>query len=414
MRRLRVSKHQETRLVRRIKLRKDKPDYEYIPLEEDETLVRLRPEVMNQDGTFNDEPWAYTRKFEHLVRDDRLTHMLKADWQNSAGEAKTFRVFFVDESPNEEALEEFKKLTSQIASMQDGKFADRFGAMFIHPSSNAGIQPEDPKRIGLSIDHQDESNLLGYCMPFMRIIELHMPEPSTATAEQLNSFYGGLFTFAHESAGHGMDINDATTNRLVQIGQDTYRSVNLFADNGQLLAGDTDMLDVTAPTYFDIGHTALDRNGNPVERRLISELHDYALTHAIDATIIGERPTLYANTSNAEHLAEVAASVTTGIEIPFSHLGHNNVLYGDRTTDGQTPEFAAEYSPDVGSQEIYTEHVGGLSGSKPIEFADPARVAFSYTRPRFDPETRQRIVDAKSRRFPTPHELLRVIGRTRS
>ena len=399
---------------RRLRLWEERPTYEYHQLEPDETLLRLRPEVINADGTFNDEPWAYTRKFEHLVRDDRISHILKADWQNSKGEAKTMRVFFVDNAPNDATVEAFQTILARVANMEDGAVADRLSAIFVHPSSQAGVSPHNIKRVGPGLDFQEDANTLGYCMPFMRMVEMHMPDPSSASQAELDSFYGGIWTLAHEVAGHGTDIDDSVLNRLIPIGVDTYQSVNLFADNGNRLADDTEPLDTSGPTYFDMEHIALDRQGRPVQRRTLSELREYPLTHATEATIVGNRPTHYAGTSDGEHHAEVAANVTTGIEVPFGHIGHDNHLPGDVTTNGETPDFAQSYRADVGSQEIYTDHVGALSGSYPIEFANPAGVAFSLTRPRFDPETRQRIVDAKSRRFPLPTELVRVVGRVRN
>ena len=96
----------------------------------DMVWVRLRPEALQDDGTLVDMPWAYTRKYEHLMRDGRIADILRGRFKNTAGEDKELRIMFVDKSPATKTVEAFEGLIRQFSAMRGGELADKITGIF--------------------------------------------------------------------------------------------------------------------------------------------------------------------------------------------------------------------------------------------------------------------------------------------
>jgi len=352
--------------------------------------VRLRPEALNEDRSLVDNAWAFTRKYEHLFRDGRIADLLRADFKDSEGEDRSLRVMFVDKSPAQETIAAFEELLKRFASMEGGKLGERVKAIFVYPSENAGTDHNNPKRIAIGIDKQSSQDILGiYTYPF-GLVELHMP--STWDKDQLehmfSQFNGPMWVAAHEVAGHGTDIKDQTiTLRPVKVRGITSPHVidaDLAAEKMRTLDKVLKALPFK-PTKaepsleFDIVYTAVDKDNKPVTLKARVKDNDPRLPHALSATIVGRKPSVYAGTSNAEHYAETAAAVTTGIEVPYGEADVS--VSGLNTDEGEVANFAIGFRPDARGQEIFTESVGSVKGVFPVEFAKPAEVVISHINP---------------------------------
>ncbi|MBC7546834.1 hypothetical protein H7171_03770, partial [Candidatus Saccharibacteria bacterium] len=384
--------------------------------EVEQAWLRIRPDAVKEDNTLVQNPWAYTRKYEHLLRDDRIADLLRADFTNSKGEAKSLRVMFVDISPAQETIDAFSALLTKFASMEDGKIADRISGIFVYPEENSGTEHADPKRIALGIDKQSSSDILGTLTYALDLVELHMP--TTWNAEELDetfkSFYGPIWTTAHEVAGHGTDESDSTL-RLRRVHTSGIPQAHII--QGEPRARKMKRIDRVlrnlskrnSPLEFDVSYQAVDKNGNTVtiERRV--EETDAVMTHATQSTIVDHKPTGYAGTNDSEHYAETAASVTTGIEIPYKEAEVNVRPIVD--DNGNPTSFAEGYRPDVRGQTVFTSSVGADVGSFPVAFSRPLEVTVSHINPANDPVIREHMIRSRNARILRPEQMIAILAR---
>ena len=252
-------------------------------------------------------PWQWTRKFQHLLRDDRIEQILRGDYEDSEGKKQTLRVMFVDHEPTPETVKEFEKMLTNASLVQGGKLAGRISAIFVYPSDSAGRDGEpgnsfspaephkNPKQIALGIDTQRLANTLGTTTPMLELIEMHMP--TNPTQEELTGFNSAMHTLAHELVGHASDIKDGRIILDWVIGQGVTPSLgrlaarSAWADRGQGVLS---------------GYPDLDDN----ERLIV--FHDGRLASHL--------PTRYSGAGTPEAYAESAAAVSTGMEIPLSEV----------------------------------------------------------------------------------------------
>lgn len=395
---------------------------EIIKEDEAHAWVRLRPEAVKEDKTLIDAPWTHTRKFEDLLRTNRINDVLRADFTNSKGEEKALRIMFVDHNPSQETLEVFEQLLKRFAAMRDGSIADKVSGVFVYPSKNAGLGHGNPKRIGLGIDKQSQKGILGTLTPVMELCELHMPE--TWNPEELNdifsNFEGPHWTLAHEVAGHGTDLNDKSlTLRPAKV----RKIANAHVLQGDPWAGRMRPLQPVLewlqrfgfgkkPTNFDITYAAADRDGRITTISARVDQNDPRLAHATTATIVGKQPTRYAGTDEYEHYAETAAAVTADEVAPFGEA-YLNVpkLVAD---DGRPANFTPGYRPDVRGQALFTNAVGGIKGTYPIEFKNAPEVRISHIHPANDALIRREMIRSRSSRILPPEEMVAILAGIRS
>lgn len=394
---------------------------ELIKEDEDQAWVRLRPEAINEDGTFVENAWAYTRKYEHLLRDNRIVDMIKADFKNAKGEATSLRVMFVDQAPAKETVELFESLLAKFAAMEDGKLGDRVSGIFVYPSENAGTIHGDPKKIAMGIDKQSEAGLLGtYTYP-LDLVELHMQTDTWDSAELeeiLNAYLGTAWIASHEIAGHGTDEND----KILKARRIRTRNIaNAHVIDQDPRARKMKRLDTTlrnlrrrherivTPTAFDIIYPVVDNGGRIVTMNARVTEGDPRLAHATQATIVGFKPTHYAGTNESEHYAETAASVTTGISVPFeeANVSVPNLL----ADDGNNAEFTRGYRPDTRGQALFTNSVGGQTESFPLTFSKMPEVRISHIHPQNDPLTRREKIRTSRLSTLQPHQMSAILAR---
>ena len=386
----------------------------------EQAWLKIRPEAIKKDGTFVEAPWAYTRKYEHLMRDDRIQDMLKADYIDAKGEERSLRVMFVDHKPAEATVETFEVLMNKFAQMEDGKVGSRISGIFVLPAESTGAGHRDPKRIGLGIDKQSDKGVLGTITYALDLVELQMPTTieKEELLEELEAFYGVVQTAAHEVGGHGTDESDAT---LAVKRVHAWGIPNAHIITGEPRAHKMKPLDKvlsklpmfasekTEPATFDITYPVVDQEGNTVAMTARVQEGDPRLAHATTATIVGSRPTRYAGTNTAEHYAETAASVITGIETPFDEA--SVVVPSLTTKNGKLAKFATGFRPDTRGQQLVTDSIGAKNGMYPAVFEDPRKV--TITRPALQDDTllRKEMVRTRKVEFAREDKLVAILAR---
>lgn len=392
----------------------------FVRHEKEQVWVRLRPEAVNDDGTLVEHPWAYTRKYEHLLRDDRIADVLRADFRDSKGKDKSLRVMFVDEAPAPETIEAFSELLKKFAAMEEGKLGERVSGIFVYPSENAGVDHGEPKRIAMGVDKQSHEDIMGTFTYVLDVVELHMPTTwdREELLELLESFNGPAFTAAHEVAGHGTDESDETL-RLRRVLTRGIPQAHVV--EGEPRAHKMRRLDKVlhnlqnrrrrahSPVEFDIVYQVPDLNGQLVTEHARVGEDDPRLAHASQATIVGYKPTRYAAQSDSEHYAETAAAVTTGIVSPYEEA--DVTVPQLRTDSGERAHFATGYRPDSRGQRVFTESVGAAGGAFPVAFRSAPEVHITHVAPEFDPLMRQELFRARSQRTLHPAQMVAILAR---
>jgi hypothetical protein len=396
----------------------------------DMAWVRLRPEALKEDGSLVDMPWAYSRKYEHLMRDGRIADILRARFKNAADEEKEIRIMFVDKSPADETVEAFEGLLKQFAAMRGGELADKITGIFVFPESNAGTHPRNPKRIGVGVDKQDESTMLGFCAPALELVEMHMKE--TLNPDELSEYFadymGALWTLSHEVAGHGTDIRAGKV-RLHSVRSEYYDNAYISSDPWvdrmtPNYKANMRLLDRTPASWFrrmfrgrknddkllfDAEYPVVDRKGQIVTVRDRVTANDPRLIHATRAYVVDRDPTQYGGTNSAELHAEVAASAVTGIDIPYPEAGAQ-VTTLPTTDGGGAALFAQGYHASHRDLTTYRNIVGADAGSMPVTFPDQPEVDITYTKPENDRAMQAHYRRTRSQRTLRPEEMIAILS----
>ncbi len=412
---------------------KSKPNYEWqfkhqVPVnrpviikeEQDQVWLRLRPEGMRPDGTLVDDSWAYTRKFEHLMRDGRIHDELMASVVDPNGTEKSLRMFFVDHEADDVTVKEFSDLLTKLVQLKNGRALDKVAAVFVYPTHNAGISHSDPYRIAIGIDKQDVKSVVGQYIYPLKLVEMHMPTRlDPEELEQLfMSFDSPAWTAAHEIGGHSLDTtDDAMVAKPVKIKGIPNAHVMQGEPRAKTFSSLHDLLkpltfkkeDKKEPIEFDIEFPVLDRNGNIVTVKKRVEDSDKALNHAIKSEIVGHKVTIYGSSSIEEHYAETAASEITGIEVPYDQA-HVEV---DQLTadDGSVASFATGYRSDKNAQMAFADSVGVKPGPFPVEVSHDSVVTIKKLKPEEDPIYFEHLVRVTNLRSPTAEQLIAILAR---
>lgn len=418
----RRKKFVETKDNKRWRFNRSKTLYKPETIREDEehAWVRVRPEALQEDGTLVKNPWAYTRIYEDLLRGGAITDVLRADFKNSEGVAKSLRIMFVEQSPATEVIEAFAEQLKLYAAMKDGALADNITGMFIYPSENAGTAHRDPRRVCLGIDKQRPANVLGTCTPVMELVDIHAPTSwdSEAIQEMFADTQGALQTMAHEVGGHGIDLKEGKQ-KLRRV--KARKIPNAYTVEGDRWAERAEPIQANfkrlsrirnkqaEPVEFDISYSVVDANGAAIMVNSRVKESDPRLAHATTATIVTHQPTEYAGTDVLEHFAEIAGSTVTGNVVLFEKAGVDvTPLIGK---DGLPAAFTQGYRPAQDGQDLYTEAVGAERGSYPISFKNPPEVTITHTHPANDTLLREQMTRARTNRTLPPNKMLSILTR---
>lgn len=376
---------------------------------EDRVWVKLYPEALQKSDTLDKDAAFLTRKYQRLMKDDRINSVLKYDYIDESGEPQSFRVAFVDHEPTPQAIEAITRTLDQASRMHGGKIPERLGLITIFPDDSAGPQI-DPQKIGLGIDEQYPSGVLGVATPAIGSIELHMDLDSMS--DTIRSFSGMEWTLAHEIS-HFADVKNQPMQLHPVVGvENGYYTSNPWSHNGLGMyinlaseSGGTPQWNISVPFY--------DENGSlQLETIIVDELpENYATWGEIRKMGF---PTRYSTTHEAELYAETGAATITGIPIPFDEQPPVNGV--PDSIAGEQPG----YRPDPRARKAFAKSVGANPMFNPVSSKltfssghDP-KPSVSVGKPEdVDPELATKIKKAKMRKLPQDHELINVLAGVR-
>lgn len=383
----------------------------------DQAWLGIRPEAVKENGTLVTDSWAYTRKYEHLAREDRIKRVLRADFRDGENRDASLRIIFVDKDPEQETIEAFTDLLKNMAAMQKGAIAQNVTGMFVFPSEQAGRGDRNPKNIGPGIDEQYSRSTLGVMYYPLKLVEMHMPASlrGDKLREHLKDYMGVIYTAAHEAAGHGTDVSDKEM-RLKRIYSPNVRNAHIFrgdprAARFEKLSGVLKPLqaDPEEPKLFEVAYPVPDKNGHIFMMTDVVPEGDSRLAHAHTAYIVGRRNTNYASTNTAEHYAETAGSYASGIPVPFSEAG----VSVSQIKDGQViGDFANGYFPDRRAVDAYAKSIGATVGNNTLVFTNSPDVEILSLLPKDDTLINRQMTRARQIRFAKPNELIAILTQT--
>ncbi len=318
----------------------------------DPEFVKLYPHAKLEDGTLIKDAWSCARKYQNLLREtERIGAVQRLEYLDSKEKKQQLRVIYADHTPTEETAEMVKGMLEKFSQMQGGRLGDESGMIVVYPSDNAG-RHGDRKKVGLGLDVQREKGILGLAYMGLGLFEMHMPaKPST---DDLKRYMGSEWVLAHEVAGHGTDLNDKK-NAVIEIGRHkgtpVYRLVNRFNDTATSDYNRSSRLGRgVMPLTWRVRQRVENLAGNLVESNDDVLTSDSALRKGLFIRKDGYS-TRYGATDPAEHYAEAAAQVATGIGIPFSEEPQAISVVPE-------PDFKDTYAASVEMYELLTSRWG--------------------------------------------------------
>lgn len=376
---------------------------------EDRVWLKLYPEALKEGDTLEKDAVLLSRKYQRLMKDDRIESILKFDYTDESGQAQTLRVAFVDHEPTEQAVEAITRTLNQACRIHGGKLAERLGLITIFPTDNAGPQM-DPQKIGLGIDEQFPAGVLGVATPAAGSIEIHMLVDA-ATGE-IRDFSGLEWTLAHEIS-HFADVENKPMqlHKVVDV-PNGYYTANPWLQNG-LEMYMTLASEGSGPPKWNISVPFYDEDGTlQLETIIVDHLpENYATWGEIRKMGF---PTRYSTTHHAELYADGGAAALTGLPIPFSE---------HPPTRGVPDSIAAEqvgYRSDPRVREMYARSVGANPAFNPVSSKltwssghDPKATVVVGKPEDVDPEFSSVMKKAKRTELPQDHEFINVLAGVR-
>lgn len=360
-------------------------------VEGDDEWLRIYKEGANPDMTLRKDVWAYTRKYQAMLREGRIKNVYSFDYVDSAGAPQTMRVLYADHTPTFEAATNFGIALQSIVQMRGGNIGHNLDAIVVYPEDNAGTAGNSPKQIGLGIDYQQERDTLGMAYYSLGLVEMHMP--TDPTTEYMQDFYGALMTFSHENGGHFIDHNQQPA-RLRSIDDRLQRHFIVSdqrADFGRTEYDRLLALDRGATPRRRIRDIVLRRPPESTDRRwwtrqglqtingttrtmehdnlIDQELRDHRWP--LLTRIQNRFPTSYSHTSSSELWADSVAQAVTGIGIPFTEQG----IFRNPPSD---PDFARSYAIGTRTLQIIQRTVGSDQTSDGIEWPNQREAAKNW------------------------------------
>ena len=176
---------------------------------DDEIEFKIYPEgVMFVDDKRNEailtpDAWAWTRKMQALIRDDRFKGIISHTYVDSGNVERTLRMLFVDHEPNQEMQNNMTKLLQNLSNIRNGRLPITLDTIIVYPKDYAGIQTS-ARNTGLGLDEQYDTNVQGLNYSSLGLIEMiALRNPST---KQINDPNEGAIVVATHEVGHSADI----------------------------------------------------------------------------------------------------------------------------------------------------------------------------------------------------------------
>jgi hypothetical protein len=372
----------------------------------DHRWVELYKEALNDDGTLPRDAWALTRKYQLLMREDRIDYVLTHRYTDKAGEERDIRVMFVDHDPTDATIATYKELLTALSEMREGNVAEQLSAITVFPTDQSGIHrnagrtsrnyPHHPKDIGLGIDKQEPRGVVGIATPALGLVEMHMPEDPTE--EELRGYDGAFFTAAHEVAAHFTDTTEEPT-VLTQVGPTAVRHY-VASDPWEDVAAEVfdQYLDIDAEGDYDLTITRQVVGGDGQIITLTDQVKgdDPRLGESQHAVLHNRKPNLYAGVRPAELYGEVGGQVVSRALIPYEVAGLDVTARHESLGRG--------YAVDPELQKFFEDRTGwSPNNARPVNDDE-----FTLTTALDDPLLRSLIDTA--RRAPMPDDRITILS----
>lgn len=302
-----------------------------------------------------DAGWSETRKYQYLMRENRISQGLIYEYADDDGEEQKINVLFSD---RDEITPETKKIIDdlmfKISLMQEGKVGNDLDTIVIYPTEQTGEQPR-PDRIGLGIDDQYSTGTLGVAIPVIGLAEIHIP--SKPTDKDIEGYQKLNWVFAHEIAGHFTDI-DFENARALTVSEEKVKGLKqTYQVKGSFDGSGNDMFNTTAhPDSVEEKQYEI-RNQRTGQQELHFET-DVDETTTQPKRLHEIKPTRYAGTNPEETYAETAASLVSETAVPGEAVGIDT---------------GVSHQVDRGLQERYVANVGAVPNQESLVF-DPSLV----------------------------------------
>lgn len=284
--------------------------------------IELYPEAMKRGGNLVDNAWSLTRKYQALLREERIKGLASYEYKDEDDKPQAFQVAFVDHEPTEPTLDAMSELLQVISKMDRGKVPERLNMIAIYPTSQTGRQ--HPKKIGLGIDEQYATSVQGVAIPALSLVEMHMP--TKPTLEEIEQFNGMKWVMAHEIAGHFTDVKPKPV-KLIKAPSytSTRKDYNTSDPWKQSTTGDFGIVGEWSTVPVESRQFSI-----PSRREADSDVktdefivgpNNPKLKEAGFIRLSGIAPTAYGGKNVRETQAETAAQATTEILVPFEEAG---------------------------------------------------------------------------------------------
>jgi hypothetical protein len=356
--------------------------------------IELYPEAMKRNGELVADSWSLTRKYQALLREERVKTLAQFEYRDEDHDPQAFKVAFVDHEPTEATIDAMSELLQVISKMNRGKVPERLNMIAVYPTSQTG--PQHPKKIGLGIDEQYPSSTQGVAIPALSLVELHMP--TNPTDKEINQFSGMKWIMAHEIAGHFTDVKEKpvklTKASSYKRDSRNYHSSNPWVDTtpGDFgIVGEWGAVPVES-RQFSIPSRREDSTSARTDEYVVGP-GSSELAEAGFVRLSGIAPTEYGGKNPRETQAETAAQATTEILIPFEETG---ISGADKKAEG--------YAADAGLLFSFARRVGSklnvdhLQWSK--EQVDRVRSTWSNWLGRVQGDKNQRKISEKAKHTP--------------
>ena len=364
--------------------------------------LETAPDEAGIERTYMREyPWQWTRKFQHLLRDDRIKQILRADYHDGDNCEQTLRVMFVDHTPTTETVATFQALLEDASMVQKGRLGGKISAIFIYPEEYAGRMPDEagephkhPKKIALGVDTQRQANILGTTYPMLELVEMYMPTNPTET--ELRGFDSAAHTFAHELLGHGSDISEQRIILDPVVGHGAVPSLGRFASRDPWANRGANTLALYPSLADDSRREFTAENVDDTSVPLDSEREVSGARRTLPDRIIGWKmralnhaprhvrldshlPTGYSGAGRQEAYAESAAAVSTGMRIPYEEA---EVQPSTSTAQHIMPDGYQVAEP---IEKMVQDELGALRTPYELRFATESDAIFHQTTVDKDP-----------------------------
>ena len=294
---------------------------------DDQIALKLYPQGVRfepgqEKGELAPDAWAWTRKYQALIRDNRIKGMVEHNYVDEGNNDRALRVLFVDHEPTAQTQAAMGEIVGRIAELNQGRVPAKLNAISVFPTDSTGPQ-RDPSTVGLGIDQQYASNILGIAYGDIGLVEMQMPtEPSKEDLEKAE--HGVNWVLAHEVAGHYTDVKERPADivrehglRARLFGKNRYSISNPWLDQAAKLYKKLQREDKKDPhTTWDLETTYTDVNDkqHDVPTKQVRTLPNPLFARRARKNGF---PTGYSKTNPGELYAETAAQVVTGVKLPF-------------------------------------------------------------------------------------------------